>query len=183
MCFFWLTWSIWREWEGVLVGKIPRGPPGGAQSTPEALRGKKFCLWKGGPNNSQCFDLPRSTIVKNTFFFQKTLKFFILIDFDEKMMYIADLDYSADANSVIIQVCWLFPAHFSPSEDNQKGCSSDWLNLGLQGPPKVPPGPMWKIFWCKNGEYCIFGIFCWCQFRNETSKMFFSCTFYSIWRQ
>ena len=53
--------------EGVLVKKIPRGPPGGAQSTPGALRGKKFCLQKWGPNNSECFDLPRSTIIKNTF--------------------------------------------------------------------------------------------------------------------
>ena len=65
--FSWLTCSIWRESEGVLVKKIPRGPPGGAQSTPGALCGKKFCLQKWGPNNSECFDLPRSTIIKNTF--------------------------------------------------------------------------------------------------------------------
>ena len=65
--FSWLTCSIWRESEGVLVKKIPRGPPGGAQSTPGALRGKKFCLQKWGPNNSECFELPRSTIIKNTF--------------------------------------------------------------------------------------------------------------------
>ena len=42
--FSWLTCSIWRESEGVLVKKIPGGPPGGGQSTPRALRGKKFCL-------------------------------------------------------------------------------------------------------------------------------------------
>ena len=65
--FSWLTCSIWRESEGVLVKKIPRGPPGGAQSSLGALRGKKFCLQKWGPNNSECFDLPRSTIIKITF--------------------------------------------------------------------------------------------------------------------
>ena len=50
----------------MLIGQTPRGPLGGPQSTPKALRGKKFCLQKGGSNNSECFDLPRSTIVKNT---------------------------------------------------------------------------------------------------------------------
>ena len=29
----------------------------------------------------------------------------------------------------------------------------------------------------RRDEYRRFGIFCWRQFRNETSKMFFSCTF------
>ena len=46
--FSWLTCSIWRESEGVLFGKIPRGLPGGAQSTPKALRGKKFLSLKVG---------------------------------------------------------------------------------------------------------------------------------------
>ena len=59
---------------------------------------KKILFLKGGPNDSECFDLPRSTIVKNTFLEKKTLKFFILVDFDAKMVNIADLEYSADAN-------------------------------------------------------------------------------------
>ena len=91
------------------------GTPRGPQSTPEGLRGKKFCFWKGGPNDSECFDLPRSTIVKNTFLEKKTLKFFILVDFDAKMVNIADLEYSADANSGMRQVKCFITAHTSPS--------------------------------------------------------------------
>ena len=45
---------------------------------------KFFGLWKGGPNDSECFDSPKSNIVKNTFFEKKTLKFFILLDFYAK---------------------------------------------------------------------------------------------------
>ena len=129
------------------------------------------------------------------------------------MVNIAVLEYSADANSWIRQVKCFFPAHFSPSDDNKKGCSLDQPPSGPQGGLKVTPRPyteknfvfergiqmtqndlicldplLWKTlfwtkkkteifhsgwFWCKNGEYCRFGIFCWCWFRNETSKMFF----------
>ena len=35
--------------------------------------------------------------MKNTFLKKKNLKFFILVDFDAKMVNIADLEYSADA--------------------------------------------------------------------------------------
>ena len=59
----------------MLIGQTPRGPLGGPQSTPETLRGKKFCLQKGGSNDSECFDLPRSTIVKNTFLKKKLRNF------------------------------------------------------------------------------------------------------------
>ena len=161
----------------MLIGQTPTGPLGGPQSTPRALRGKKFCLWKGGPNDSECFDLPRSTIVKNTFFEKKTLKFFILINFYAKIVNIADLDFSADASSRMRQVLRFFPAYFSLSEDNQRECSSNWILLGLPGGPKVAQGSTRKTLWCKNGEYCRLGLFCQCQFWNETSKMFFFCTF------
>ena len=50
------------------------------------------------------------------------MKFFILVDFDAKMVKIADLEHSADANSGMRQVKRFFPAHFSPSDDNKKGC-------------------------------------------------------------
>ena len=42
-----------------------------SRRTPEAPREKKFCLQKGDSNDSECFDLPRSTIVKNTFLEKK----------------------------------------------------------------------------------------------------------------
>ena len=72
---------------------------------PRGLMQKKiFVFEKGGPNNSECFDLPSSTIVKNTFLNKKTLKFFVLVDFDAKMVNIAVLEFSADANSGIRQV-------------------------------------------------------------------------------
>ena len=37
--------------------------------------------------------------MKNTFLKKKNLKFFILVDFDAKMVNIADLEYSADADA------------------------------------------------------------------------------------
>ena len=61
-------------------------------------------------------------------------------------MNIADLDYSANVNSGMRQIKCFFHAHSSPSEDNQKGCSSDLLLLGLQVGPKLPQGPTWKDF-------------------------------------
>ena len=53
--------------------------------------------------------------MKNTFLKKKNLKFFILVDFDAKMVNIADMEYSADANSGMRQVKKFFPAHTSPS--------------------------------------------------------------------
>ena len=52
--------------------------------------------------------------MKNTFL-EKTLKFFILVDFDAKMVKIADLEHSADANAGMRQVKCFIPAHSSPS--------------------------------------------------------------------
>ena len=91
----------------MLIGQTPRGPLRGPQSTPGALCGKKFCLQKWGQNNSECSDLSKSTIVKNTL--KKTYKFFDCIDFDAKMVYVADLDCSAEANSGMRQVLYFFP--------------------------------------------------------------------------
>ena len=57
------------------------------------------------------------------------------------MVDIADLDCSANANSVMRQVKCFFPALSTPSEDNKKGCSSDQPTWGPQGGPRVPPRP------------------------------------------
>ena len=46
--------------------------------------------------------------MKNTFLEKKTLKFFVLADFDVKMVNIADLEHSADANSGMRQVKCFF---------------------------------------------------------------------------
>ena len=40
--------------------------------------------------------------MKNTFLNKKTLKFFVLVDFDAKMVNIAVMEFSADANSGIV---------------------------------------------------------------------------------
>ena len=77
--------------------------------------------------------------MKNTFLEKKTLKFFIQADFDVKMVNIADLEHSADANSGMRQQKCFIPAHSSPSDDNNKGCSSDQPPWDPQGGPKVPP--------------------------------------------
>ena len=95
----------------MIIWQTPRGPPRGPQSTPKALCGKKFCLQKGGSNNSECFDLPRSTNMKNTFLKKKNL----------------------------------------------------------------------KIFWSYR-FWCIFRLFCRCQFWTETSFMFSFWIFWFIWR-
>ena len=124
----------------MLIGQTTRGPLRGPQSTPGALCGKKFCLQKWGLNNSESSDLSKSTIVKNTSKI-KTLKFFNCIDFDAKMVYVADLDCSADANSGMRQVLYFFPEWFCPYEEIQGECSSDKVLGGPYGGPKVPPGP------------------------------------------
>ena len=59
--------------------------------------------------------------------------------FYAKMMNIADLGYSSDANSEMRQVNLVFPAHFSPSDDNKKVCSSNQPLLGSKGDPKISP--------------------------------------------
>ena len=122
----------------MLIGQTPRGPLGGPQSTPEALRGKKFCLQKGGSNDSECFDLPRSTIVKNTLKKKKLRNFFILINFYAKIEYVADLDYSANTNSGMRQVLYTFPGSHVPSEERQKECLSKKSPGAPRGGPKVP---------------------------------------------
>ena len=126
--------------EGVLIWPTSSGPPGGPQSTPEALRGKKFCFWKGGPNDSECFDLPRSTIVKNTFLKKEIVKFFILVDFDVKMVNISDLECSADANSGMRQVKFFFLHVLIPLMTIRR-CAY-WTNLygTLRGALKYPQG-------------------------------------------
>ena len=135
----------------MLVGKIPRGPPGGAQSSPEALRGKKFCLQKWGPNNSECFDLPRSTIVKNTLK-KKKQKFFILINFYAKIEYVANLDYSANANSGMRQVLYLFHGSHSPSEESQKGC---FLEKSPGAPRGAPRGAQSTPEALRGKKFCL----------------------------
>ena len=50
------------------------------------------------------------------------MKFFILINFYAKIVIIADLDYSADANFEIRQVLCVFPGSHGPSEESEKGC-------------------------------------------------------------
>ena len=105
------SWVFFLQAHIVHLKRVRRG----AQSSPEALRGKKFCLQKGGSNDSECFDLPRSTIVKNTLKKKK-----------------------------------LFQSY---------------------------------RFWCKNGEYRIFRLFCRWQFWTETSFIVFSWIFWFIWRE
>ena len=56
---------------------------------------------------------------------KKTLKFFNFINFDAKMVYVADLDYSAEANSGMTHVLYSFPEYFSPYKEIQGQCSSD----------------------------------------------------------
>ena len=79
--------------------------------------------------------------MKNTFLEKKTGKFFVLADFDVKMVNIADLEHSADANSGMRQQKCFIPAHSSPSDDNNKGCSLDQPPWDPQGGPKVPLRP------------------------------------------
>ena len=78
--------------------------------------------------------------MKNTFLEKKT-KIFVLADFDVKMVNIADLEHSAGANSGTRREKCFFPAHSSPSDDNNKGCSSDQPPWDPQGGPKVPLRP------------------------------------------
>ena len=69
------------------------------------------------------------------------MKFFILLNFYAKIEYVADLDYSANANSEMRQVLYTFPGSHVPSEESQKGCLSKKSPGGPQGGPKVPLGP------------------------------------------
>ena len=52
----------------------------------------------------------------------------------------AVLEYSADANSGMRQQKCFIPANSSPSDDNNKGCSSDQPPWDPQGAPKYPRG-------------------------------------------
>ena len=52
------------------------------------------------------------------------MKFFIPFNFDAKIVYVADLDYSANANSGMRQVLYTFPGSHVASEESQKGCLS-----------------------------------------------------------
>ena len=51
----------------------PQGPP----KSPRGLHFQKYGLWKGGPLNSGCSDLPRSKILQTTSFL-KNFEFFLL---------------------------------------------------------------------------------------------------------
>ena len=66
---------------------------------------------------------------------KNTLKknFFILINFYAKIEYVADLDYSANANSGMRQVLYTFNGSHVPSEESQKGCLSKKFPGGPQG--------------------------------------------------
>ena len=55
------------------------------------------------------------------------------------MVNIAYLEHTADANSGMRQQKCFISAHSSPSDDNNKGCSSDQSSWDPQGGPKVPP--------------------------------------------
>ena len=57
----------------------------------------------------------------------------ILINFYAKIEYVADLDYSANANSGMRQVLYTFPGSHVPSEESQKGCLSKKSPGGPQG--------------------------------------------------
>ena len=72
--------------------------------------------------------------------------------FEAKMMNIADLEYSAVANSGMRQVKHFFPAHFSPSDDNRRGCSSDQPPWGPQAGPKYPQGLTQKRILSLKGD-------------------------------
>ena len=72
----------------------------------------------------------------------------ILINFFAKIVYVADLDYSANANSGMRQVLYTFPGSHVPSEESQKGCSSEKSLGGSQGGPKVPPRPYAEKNFC-----------------------------------
>ena len=72
--------------------------------------------------------------------------------FDAKMMNIADLGYSADANSGMRQVKRFFPAHFSPSDDNKKVCSSNHPFRTPRGAPKYPRGLTQKKILSLKGD-------------------------------
>ena len=54
-------------------------------------------------------------------------------------MKIEDLEHSADANSGMRQQKCFILAYSSPSDDNNKGCSSDPPSWDPKGGPKVPP--------------------------------------------
>ena len=73
-------------------------------------------------------------------------KIAIFTGFDEKMVNIADLDYSANVNSGMRPVLCFFPVYYSPYEENQKGCSSDKPLLG----PKIPPRPYAENIFLQN---------------------------------
>ena len=72
----------------------------------------------------------------------------ILINFYAKIEYVADLDYSANANSGMRQVLYTFPGSHIPSEESQKGCSLEKSLGGSQGGPKVPPRPYAEKNFC-----------------------------------
>ena len=98
----------------------PFGAPRGPQSSPRPYA-EKFVFFISGVLTIQCFDLHRSSFMKNTLK-KKTQKFFILINFYAKIEYVADLDYSANANSEMRQVLYTFPGSHVPFEESQKGC-------------------------------------------------------------
>ena len=74
------------------------------------------------------------------------MKFFILINFYAKIVIIADLDYSADANFEIRQVLCVFPGSHGPSEESEQGGLWEKSLGAPRGGPKYPRGPKRKKF-------------------------------------
>ena len=78
--------------------------------------------------------------MKNTFLKKKNLKFFILVDFDAKMVNIANLKYSADADAGMRQVKKFFLHILVHLRIIRR--SAHWTNLlgTPRGAPKYPRG-------------------------------------------
>ena len=103
------------------------------------------------------------------------MKFFIQINFYAKIVIIADLDYSADANFEMRQVLCVFPGSHGPSEESGKECLWEKSLGAPQGGPKVPPRP-----YAEKNFVSISGV----QTTQNalTSIMCFSCISKSILR-
>ena len=91
----------------MLIGPTSLGPPGGPQSTPGGYAEKNF-VFERGVQTTQNALICLDPLTWKTLFWRKKLKFFILVDFYAKMVKIADLEHSADANSGMRQVKCFF---------------------------------------------------------------------------
>ena len=66
------------------------------------------------------------------------------------MVYVADSDYSADANSGMRQVLYFFPECFCSHEEIKGERSLDKALERPNGSPKVRPGP------CAEKKFCLY---------------------------